>query len=144
MFNKSKKNDYEDEKMVNDVMQEEEFSEEQEKNEEQENDSTEGELILLTAIDVDGEKVKKISYDFENVKPIEYINLVKRTEKKKGNVSIPELDMDIQIGLFALAARMPVSVIKSVKTVRDLTKICHMSRDFLLNGSDVPEELDLD
>lgn len=98
-------------------------------------ESAEGVYEFVKPIDVDGETINKVSYDFDGIKPIQYINLVKRTEKQKGTVAVPEVDMDIQIGLFSLASGLPVSTIKGVNTLKDLNRICRLSRDFLLDGS---------
>ena len=98
-------------------------------------ESVDGVYKFVKPIDVDGETLKQVSYNFDDIKPIQYINLVKRAEKQKGTVSVPELDMDIQIGLFSLASGLPVTAIKNVNSLKDLNRICRLSRDFLLDGS---------
>ncbi|MBO5155270.1 MAG: hypothetical protein J6C00_13100 [Eubacterium sp.] len=96
---------------------------------------------LTKPIRVDGQEVTEISYDLDCLKPIQYINLVKRVAKmKKDTIPIPEVDMDVQISYFALASGIPVSVLKSNLSTTDYTQICGLVRTFLLGAS--TEELE--
>ncbi|MGN0337897.1 MAG: phage tail assembly protein [Lachnospiraceae bacterium] len=96
---------------------------------------------LTKPIRVDGQEVTEISYDLDCLKPIQYINLVKRVAKmKKDTIPIPEVDMDVQISYFALASGIPVSVLKSNLSTTDYTQVCGLVRTFLLGAS--TEELE--
>lgn len=96
-------------------------------------------LTLRKPITVDDEEKKKIEYDFDSVKPVQYINLVKRLSKKQ-QIAVPELDMDVQIGYFSLASGIAVSDLKRVESTQDFTKMCSLARDFLLDSSEEEEE----
>lgn len=90
-----------------------------------------GTIKLEHAILIDDEETTEIEYDFRDIRPIQYINLVKRIGKKK-NIPIPELDQDVQIGMFSLASNIPVSELKRIEDTRDFIKITTAARDFLL------------
>lgn len=90
-----------------------------------------GTIKLEHAIMIDDEETTEIEYDFTDIRPIQYINLVKRISKKK-NIPIPELDQDVQIGMFSLASNIPVSELKRIEDTRDFIKITTAARDFLL------------
>lgn len=94
-------------------------------------DTSVGEVKLHCPVKMDDEEIGTFAYDFKAVKPIQYINLIKRISKKRP-ISVPELDYDVQIGYFAMASCIPVSVIKGLQDTRDLTKIQSLVRDFLL------------
>ena len=96
---------------------------------------------LSKPIRVNEQEITEISYDLDCLKPIQYINLVKRVAKtKKDTIPIPEVDMDVQIAYFALASGIPVSVLKSDLATADYTQICGLVRTFLLGAS--TEELE--
>lgn len=91
---------------------------------------------LKRPISVDHQEITEISYDLDCLKPIQYINLVKRLEKmNKITIPVPEVDMDVQISYFALASGIPVSVLKSNLSTTDYTQICGLVRTFLLGAS---------
>lgn len=108
---------------------------------EEEKDESTGTILLKKPLMVDGEQVHSIAYDFNSVKPIQYINLVKRTSKKEGTISLPELNMTVQLGLFALASGISVSDLKRIDYLPDYTTVCRSSRDFLLQDSEDQEDL---
>ncbi len=83
---------------------------------------------------IDGEEVNEITYDLDQLSPIQYINLVKRLSKKK-QIAVPEVDMDVQISYFALSSGIPVTVLKSQLATDDYTQICGLVRTFLLGAS---------
>ena len=94
---------------------------------------------LAKPIRVDEQILSEISYDLDCLTPIQYINLVKRLSKKK-QITVPEIDMDVQISYFALSSGIPVTVLKSQLTTSDYTQICGLVRTFLLGSS--TEELE--
>ncbi len=108
---------------------------------EEENKDYGNKLVLHKPIEVDGENIKEIEYDFNSVKPIQYINLVAKLSKK-GQISVPELDLNVQIGFFSLASGIPVSDLKRMSSVQDFTIACGKARDFLLGASDTETEED--
>ncbi len=89
---------------------------------------------LKKPIRIDGEEVNEITYDLDQLSPIQYINLVKRLSKKK-QIAVPEVDMDVQISYFALSSGIPVTVLKSQLATDDYTQICGLVRTFLLGAS---------
>ncbi len=89
---------------------------------------------LKKPIRIDGEEVNEITYDMDQLSPIQYINLVKRLSKKK-QIAVPEVDMDVQISYFALSSGIPVTVLKSQLATDDYTQICGLVRTFLLGAS---------
>ena len=93
---------------------------------------TKGTIHLKTPLVMNDEKIDEISYDFEKVKPIQYINLTKRLSRKK-NIPVPELDADVKLGYFSLSSGVPVSDLKRLKNTKDLVKITSLVRDFLLD-----------
>ena len=97
-------------------------------------------LKLKKPLTIEGVEKKEISYDFESVKPIQYINLVKREKKKDPTITVPEVNMDVQLGYFAIASGIPVSDLKRVDSIQDFISITSLARDFLLNTSEETEE----
>lgn len=89
---------------------------------------------LKKPIRIDGEEVNEITYDLDQLSPIQYINLVKRLSKKK-QIAVPEVDMDVQISYFALSSGIPVTVLKSQLATDDYTQICGLVRTFLIGAS---------
>lgn len=90
--------------------------------------------LLKKPIRFDEQEIMEITYDMDCLTPVQYINLVKRLSKKK-QISVPEVDMDVQIAYFALASGIPVSVLKSELATDDFTQICGLVRTFLLGAS---------
>lgn len=99
----------------------------------QENDEvkTSGVVILKKPLILDGEEKTEIHYDFEDVRPIQYMNLLKRLKKHKV-ITVPELDEDVQLGYFSLASGIPVSDLNRIDSVSDLTTMLALVRNFLL------------
>lgn len=95
--------------------------------------------LLKKPIRIDGNEITEIAYDLDCLKPIQYINLVKRLSKKD-HIPIPKVNMDVQISYFALATEIPVTVLKSNLSTDDYTQICGLVRTFLLGAS--TEELE--
>lgn len=89
---------------------------------------------LSSPITLDEKTVTEISYDLSCLTPIQYINLVKRLSRKQ-QITVPEVDMEVQISYFALASGIPVVVLKSQLAVADYTQICSLVRSFLLGVS---------
>lgn len=89
---------------------------------------------LSSPITVDEKTVTEIPYDLSRLTPIQYINLVKRLSKKQ-QISVPELDMEVQISYFALASGIPVVVLKSQLAIGDYAQVCSLVRSFLLGVS---------
>ncbi len=102
-------------------------------------ESPAGIYILKKPFEIDGEKITKIEYDFDAVKPIQYKNLVTRLSKK-GQIAVPELDNGIQFSYFSLACGIPVSELMRMPSTQDYTVICSMVRNFLLGVSDTEKE----
>ncbi|BCJ98112.1 hypothetical protein [Anaerocolumna chitinilytica] len=98
-----------------------------------------GVLKLTKPYEINGELTKEISYDLNFVKPIQYINLVTRLGKKE-SISVPELNINVQIGYFALASGIPVSELKRMPSTQDFTAACSLVRNFLLGTSDMESE----
>ena len=114
---------------------------EESKGEDYEEVKTSGVFVLRKPIEIDGTKTKKIKYDFEKIKPIEYINIVKRVQKQE-NAQVPELNMSVQFNVFCKAAGIPVAVLKDkVKMVNEFTAMCQLARDFLLSGQGETDEV---
>lgn len=99
-----------------------------------EEDNTSGIHKLRKPFVIDGETISEIYYDFDTVKPIQYKNLVARISKK-GQIGVPELDNNVQIGYFSLACGIPVSELMRMPSTQDYTVICAMVRNFLLGVS---------
>lgn len=99
-----------------------------------------GIFVLTEPVFHDGEYVKKIHYDFNNVTPIQYQQVIKAVSKKE-NVSVPELNTNVQFTLFCRAAQMPVAVLKSVKKIQDFTAMCAITRNFLLAKQEEEEDV---
>lgn len=99
----------------------------------EEDEEEKGTVTLKKSILVEDEEVKEIHYDFSSVKPIQYINLVKRLGKKR-NIPVPELDQNVQLGYFALASGIPVADLKRIEDTRDFINITSKARDFLLRN----------
>lgn len=99
----------------------------------EEDEEEKGTVKLKKSILVEDEEVKEIHYDFSSVKPIQYINLVKRLGKKR-NIPVPELDQNVQLGYFALASGIPVADLKRIEDTRDFINITSKARDFLLRN----------
>ena len=94
-----------------------------------------GILKLSKPFDVNGEKITQIEFDLDSVKPIQYINLIARLSKKE-EISVPELNINVQIGYFALACGIPVSDLKRMPSTKDFSVACSKVRSFLLGASD--------
>lgn len=97
------------------------------------------EIKLRKPLLVDNEEKTAIEYDFESVKPIQYINMVKRLSKKQ-QISVPEVNMDVQLGYFSLASGIPVGDLKRLESIQDFNEIISKTRDFLLDASEETEE----
>lgn len=108
-------------------------------NQSSDEDNTAGVHKLRKPFMVDGETISEIRYDFDSVKPIQYKNLVARIGKK-GQIGIPELDNNVQIGYFSLACGIPVSDLMRMPSTQDYTVICAMVRNFLLGVSATESE----
>lgn len=104
-----------------------------------ENSSGDGELILTQPFEVEGEKITKIEYDLSSVKPIQYLNLIKRLSKKE-QISVPELDINVQIGYFSMACGISVADLKRMPSTKDFSVACAKVRSFLLGASDTESE----
>jgi hypothetical protein len=94
-----------------------------------------GILKLSKPFDVNGEKISQIEFDLDSVKPIQYINLIARLSKKE-EISVPELNINVQIGYFSLACGIPVSDLKRMPSTKDFSVACSKVRSFLLGASD--------
>lgn len=110
------------------------------KNAASEEDSS-GVYKLKHPITVEGKKITEIEYDFNSVKPIQYINLVAKLNKKE-QISVPELNMNVQIWYFSYACGISVADLKSSLSTQDFTVICAKVRNFLLGVSDTDSEED--
>lgn len=108
---------------------------ENDSNEDAEEEKASGILTLSKPFDVNGETITKIDYDLEAIKPIQYINLIKKLSKKE-EISVPELNMNVQIGYFSLASGIPVSDLKRMPSTKDFSVACSKVRSFLLGASD--------
>lgn len=106
---------------------------------EEEENVESGTVNLKKPLMVEGDKISKIDYDFSVIKPIQYINLIKRTQKKEGTISLPELNQTIQLGMFALASGISMGDLKRIEYLPDYTKLCRAARDFLLQDSEETE-----
>lgn len=95
--------------------------------------------VLKKGFEVNGEMITKIEYDLTSVKPIQYLNLIAKLSKKN-QISVPELDTNVQIGYFSLACGIPVSDLKRIPNTQDFTVICSEVRNFLLGTSDMENE----
>jgi hypothetical protein len=104
-------------------------------NEETEEEKSSGFLALSKPFDFNGETITRIEYDLDSVKPIQYINLIKKLSKKE-EISVPELNINVQIGYFSLACGVPVSDLKRLPSTKDFTVACSKVRSFLLGASD--------
>lgn len=100
-----------------------------------EKESEVGELKLSKPFEIDGELVRSIEYDLTAVRPIQYINLIKKLSKKE-QIAVPELDINVQMGYFSLASGIPVGDIKRMPNTQDFTAACSLVRNFLLGASD--------
>jgi hypothetical protein len=100
-----------------------------------EEEKTAGILKLSKPFDVNGEKISQIEFDLDSVKPIQYINLIARLSKKE-EISVPELNINVQIGYFSLACGIPVSDLKRMPSTKDFSVACSKVRSFLLGASD--------
>lgn len=96
-------------------------------------------ITLRKPLLVDNEEKKEIEYNFESVKPIQYINLVKRLSKKQP-ISVPEVNIDVQLGYFSLASDISVGDLKRLESIQDFNEIISKTRDFLLVASEETEE----
>lgn len=99
-----------------------------------------GVFTLTEPVYYDGQDIKKIPYDFNNVTPIQYQQVIKAVSKKE-NVTVPELNTNVQFTLFCRAAQMPVAVLKSVKKIQDFTAMCAITRNFLLAKQEEEEDV---
>jgi hypothetical protein len=104
-------------------------------NEDAEEEKASGILKLSKPFDVNGEKINQIEFDLDSVKPIQYINLIARLSKKE-EISVPELNINVQIGYFSLACGIPVSDLKRMPSTKDFSVACSKVRSFLLGASD--------
>lgn len=125
------KKNYEDEEIYEEGLGEEESEMDEIESSEEEKVKESGVFVLTEPIFYEGDQIRKIKYDFNNVTPIMYQHVVKAVSKKE-NVSVPELNTNVQFTLFCRAAQMPVSVLKSVKKIQDFTAMCAIARNFLL------------
>lgn len=118
-----------------DVKDEEEIDTSEEDNEVDESDEEEmreaGTFHLSKPYEVDGEQISEIPYDLEAVKPIQYMNLLKRL-RKKSVITVPELDENVQLGYFSLASGISVADLKRMPSVSDFSAILALVRNFLL------------
>lgn len=87
------------------------------------------------------ETLKKVEYDFESITPATYNNICKEVGKKT-NLTIPELNQNVQFTLFCRAAHQPVSLLKKA-LLQDFVAMCALARDFLLYRQDGEEEEDI-
>jgi hypothetical protein len=106
---------------------------------EESNDNGVGTIKLSKPYEVEGDMISKIDYDFTAVKPIQYINLISRLSKKEA-VSVPELDIRVQIGFFSLASGISVGDLKRMPSTQDFSVACSKVRNFLLGASDTENE----
>lgn len=104
-----------------------------------ENESGAGVLKLFKPYEINGEKISKIEYDFTEVRPIQYINLISRLSKKE-SIAVPELDIRVQMGYFSLASGISVPDLKRMPSTQDFTSACSRVRSFLLGTSDTENE----
>lgn len=127
----------------NDEMLEEELDDKQDEAETEtvEERNGAGTYPLKGSFEVEGEKISGIEYDLTSVKPIQYMNLIARLSKK-AQISVPELDINVQIGYFSLACGIPVSDLKRMPNTQDFTVVCAKVRNFLLGTSDMESEED--
>lgn len=108
--------------------------------EEEEKVKESGVFTLTEPVFYEGEQIRKIRYDFNNVTPVQYQHVIKAVSKKE-NVTVPELNTNVQFTLFCRAAQMPVAVLKSVSKIQDFTAMCAIARNFLLSKQDEEEDV---
>lgn len=130
----------------NDDIEDDEMLDDEANEDDEEDTSTEAEdygdsgiYPLKMPFMVDGKKISKIKYDLTAVKPIQYINLVAKLSKKE-QISVPELNMNVQIWYFSYASGIPVNILKNMPSTQDFTSICALVRSFLLGVSDTESE----
>lgn len=120
------------EEQEKDVLLEGLEEQEEEQEVEKEEIKTKGTFVFSKVIQItESEKLKSVQYDFEMVTPATYNNICKEVGRKT-NLTVPELNQNVQFTLFCRAAHQPVSVLKNV-LLQDFTAMCALARDFLLS-----------
>jgi hypothetical protein len=99
-----------------------------------------GALTLHKAIDIDGEKVKELKYDFEEMTAKDKQEAGREFKKSGNMLSVQELDSDYHLYLFAAAVRKVNSSIEIEDVLRisakDSAKAEALARDFFFIGSE--------
>lgn len=120
------------EEQEKDVLLEGLEEQEEEQEAEEEEVKTKGTFVFSKAIQItEEEKLKKVQYDFESVTQATYNNICKEVGRKT-NLTVPELNPNVQFTLFCRAAHQPVSVLKRA-LLQDFAAMCALARDFLLS-----------
>lgn len=95
--------------------------------------SGKGVFELSKPINIDGKKSNSIYFDLSSVSAIRYRNLVKTIERKnRTQIMQPAADIDVQIAVFSEASGIPVAVLKSDLSMKDMNQICTVVYAFLV------------
>lgn len=92
-------------------------------------------LNLSKVVSVNGEEIKQITYDFEDLKGDSIENAVKSMQKQGYVSTVQELDPILHAHIFAEASGLDYLDIKSL-SAKDYLKCVSAVRDFLLTDSE--------
>ena len=88
---------------------------------------------LSKPIDIDGKKSNSIYFDLSSITPRKYRDIVKGIEKKNRTpIAQPASDMDVQIAVFSEASGVPVAILLSDLSIKDMNQICTVVYAFLV------------
>lgn len=101
-------------------------------------------LKLIKPIMINGEEVKELTYNFEEMTARDKLNVGKRIKEDGNPVSVEELDTDYHFYLFAGAVSKENPDIDASDlmrlSARDAQKGASLARSFFYMNSDVAEE----
>ncbi|KMT23009.1 hypothetical protein [Clostridium cylindrosporum] len=96
-------------------------------------------LKLSKVVSINGEEVKEIDYDFDDLKGDSIENAVKAMQKQGYVSTVQELDPILHAHIFAEASGLDYLDIKSLPA-KDYLKCVSAVRDFLLTDSEVSQQ----
>lgn len=101
-------------------------------------------LVLTKPIKIDGEEYKELSYDLENFTARDKMEAGKKYKKDGGIASVPDLDSDYHLYLFAQAVakvdkKVDINDILRLNA-KDATKASNIVRSFFFIDSEENQE----
>ncbi|MBQ9000264.1 MAG: hypothetical protein IJ087_00225 [Eggerthellaceae bacterium] len=110
-------------------------------------------IFLKTPILIDGERVRELSYDIDEISAHQFIDAENRAASRAMMLGTPpasvaELDagFHVYLGIMAVIAVNPGYTVEDIERVKgpDVTKLMKVGRNFMTSGAEEDEEEDFD